>query len=78
MKSKWVWVIFVLLFFLHQDVWFWSDQSLVMGFMPIGLFYHAMFSLAAALLWASAVKWAWPSDIEAWADETNDEGEARV
>lgn len=69
MKNKWVWVIFVLLFFLHQDVWFWDDRTLVFGFMPIGLAYHALFSIAAALLWASAIKWAWPSDIETWADE---------
>lgn len=76
MKSKWVWVIFVLLFFLHQDVWFWNDQSLVFDFMPIGLAYHAAFSISAALLWVSAVKWAWPSDIEAWADEPTDGNEA--
>lgn len=76
MKNKWVWIIFVALFFLHQDFWFWDDRSLVFGFMPVGLAYHAGFSLAAALLWASAVKWAWPSDIEAWTDETEDDSEA--
>lgn len=76
MKNKWIWIIFVVLFFLHQDVWFWDDQSLVLGFMPIGLAYHAGFSIAAALLWSSAVKWAWPSDVEAWAegDESEVEG----
>ena len=76
MKNKWIRIIFVVLFFLHQDVWFWDDQSLVLGFMPIGLAYHAGFSIAAALLWASAVKWAWPSDVEAWAegDESEVEG----
>lgn len=76
MNNKAIWIIFVLLFFLHQDVWFWDDKRLVFGFLPVGLAYHAAFSLVAALLWASAVKWAWPSEIEAWADETNDEGEA--
>ena len=76
MKNIWVWIIFIALFFLHQDVWFWNDRSLVFGFMPVGLAYHAAFSIAAALLWASAVKWAWPSDIEAWADETDDDSEA--
>ena len=29
--------------FLHQDSWAWDDQSLVLGFMPIGLAYHAVF-----------------------------------
>ncbi len=74
MKSKWVWIIFVLLFILHQDFWLWDDRTLVFGVMPIGLAYHAGFSIAAALLWVSAVKWAWPSDIEAWADEDATDG----
>jgi hypothetical protein len=64
-----VWIAFVGLFLLHQDVWFWDDRTLVFGFLPIGLAYHTLFSIAAACLWAAAVKWAWPSEIEAWADE---------
>jgi len=75
MNSKVIWIIFVCLFILHQDVWFWDDKRLVFGFMPVGLAYHASFSLAAALLWASAVKFAWPSDIEAWADENSGAGD---
>ena len=63
-----IWIIFVALFVLHQDFWFWDDRTLVFGFLPVGLAYHAGFSIAAALLWAAAVKWAWPSEIEAWAD----------
>lgn len=78
MNNKAIWIIFVLLFILHQDFWLWEDKTLVFGFMPIGLAYHAGFSIAATLLWASALKWAWPSDIEAWADETSDEGEAQA
>jgi len=78
MNNKAIWIIFVLLFILHQDVWFWDDRTLIFGFMPIGLAYHAGFSIAAALLWASAIKWAWPSDIEDWADEADDEGEAKA
>ena len=76
MNSKAIWIIFVALFVLHQDVWFWDNQSLVFGFMPIGLAYHAAFSLAAALLWTAAVKFAWPSEIEAWADEADEAGDA--
>ena len=75
MNSKAIWIIFIALFVLHQDFWLWDDQSLVLGFMPIGLAYHAVFSIAAALLWTGAVKFAWPSDIEAWADEADDAGE---
>ena len=33
----------VLLYALHQDFWFWREaRPLVFGFLPIGLFYHAV------------------------------------
>jgi hypothetical protein len=54
----------LLLYVLHQDFWFWRDGSLVFGFLPIGLFYHAVYCLAcAALMWA-LVKFAWPAELE--------------
>jgi hypothetical protein len=32
---------------LHQDVWFWRvARPLVFGFLPIGLAYHAAYTLA--------------------------------
>ena len=58
----------VLLAILHQDLWNWGSAKLVFGFMPVGLFYHACYSLAAVTLWVFAIKFAWPSEIEAWAD----------
>ena len=41
------------LYALHQDFWFWREaRPLVFGFLPIGLFYHAAYTLAiSALLW---------------------------
>lgn len=65
---KTVWVLVVLLAIAHFDFWFWDDRTLVFGFMPIGLAYHACFSLACGLVWLLAVKFAWPEDLEAWAD----------
>ncbi len=59
----------VILALLHHDFWFWNDRTLIFGFMPVGLFYHALYSLAAGGLWWLAVKFAWPAHIEAWADE---------
>jgi hypothetical protein len=56
---------------LHQDFWFWGDTGLVFGFLPVGLAYHIAFSLAAAGVWALAVRFAWPEEIEAWASETS-------
>ena len=76
MNSKTIWIIFVVLFVLHQDFWNWDNTGLVFGFMPVGLAYHAGFSLAAALLWAAALKFAWPSEIEAGADEADEQVDA--
>jgi hypothetical protein len=46
----------------------------VFGFMPLGLFYHSLYSCMAAGVWAMAVKWAWPSDIEQWAESGDEAG----
>ncbi len=70
--QKVVWILALLLLVLHQDFWAWSDRTLVLGFLPIGLAYHLVFSLAAAGLWLAAVKLAWPSEIEAWADAVDE------
>lgn len=59
----------VVLAVLHQDVWFWGDRSLVAGFMPVGLAFHVGYSIVAALLWALAIKIAWPHHLEAFAEE---------
>jgi hypothetical protein len=54
-----------LLYVLHQDVWFWNDaRPLVFGFLPVGLFYHAAFTIAcSAVLWL-LVTVAWPGHLE--------------
>jgi hypothetical protein len=55
----------VTLYALHQDIWFWrTARPLVFGFMPIGLFYHACFSAAAALLLGALVRFAWPRHLD--------------
>lgn len=55
----------LVLYALHQDVWFWREaRPLAFGFLPIGLAYHVGYSVAAsALLWA-LVRWAWPAHLE--------------
>ena len=57
--------IVAVLYVLHQDFWFWHDaRPLVFGFLPIGLFYHAVFTVAtAAALWV-IVKLSWPAHLE--------------
>jgi hypothetical protein len=54
----------VLLFVLHQDLWLWDDPRMVLG-LPVGLTYHLVYCLAAALLLAFAVRFAWPEGAEA-------------
>ncbi len=60
----WIWGLVALLVVLHQDNWLWENGTLVFGFLPMGLFYHACLSLAASLTWLLAVNFAWPDDLE--------------
>ncbi|MFQ5430257.1 MAG: DUF3311 domain-containing protein [Phycisphaerae bacterium] len=57
--------LILLLIILHQDFWWWDDSdTLVFGFLPIGLAYHAAISIAAAGLWAMAVRYCWPAEAD--------------
>jgi hypothetical protein len=49
---------------LHQDNWNWKDDSLMFGFLPKGLAYHAGYSVLAAVMMAVLVKFAWPKHLE--------------
>lgn len=57
-----VWILIAILVVLHQDVWNWTDGRLLFGFMPLGLAYHVVLSISAALVWWLAVMYAWPLD----------------
>ena len=61
-------IVFVVLAILHQDFWNWDNKNLVLGFMPVGLAYHALYSLVAASFWAIVMKVAWPTELEEWAE----------
>ena len=53
------------LYVLHQDFWFWREaRPLVFGFLPIGLFYHAAYTLAISLLLWLLVRTHWPAHLE--------------
>tara|TARA_R110000850_G_scaffold64695_14_gene145083 strand:+ start:2559 stop:2780 length:222 start_codon:yes stop_codon:yes gene_type:complete len=68
MKTAAIVTVFVIFGILHQDFWNWDDSSLVLGFMPVGLAYHASYSVIAAILWALVIKFAWPTRLEEWAE----------
>lgn len=60
-----VYGMLVLLAVLHQDNWWWDmAEPMLFGFIPIGLSYHAFISIAAAVLWALAVKYCWPAGLD--------------
>ena len=63
--QKVVWGLVVLLLIVHQDFWFWEDGTLVFGFLPVGLFFHALISVAASATWFLATKHCWPADLDA-------------
>ena len=63
-------------YFLHQDFWFWRSSYLVGGFVPIGLFYQACFSVAASLLMWLLVKFAWPVHLEREIEQQESEEDA--
>ena len=64
-----VWFLVVVLAIAHFDFWYWDDKTLVFGFLPIGLAFHAGFSISCGVVWFLAVHFAWPKEVEAWADE---------
>lgn len=77
MKKKAVYFAIIVLAILHQDFWFWDDATLVFGFMPIGLAYHALYSIVAGLIWFLALTYAWPHEVEEFGKGSDaDEGAA--
>lgn len=64
----------VAMYLLHQDLWFWRRATpLVFGFLPVGLAYHAAFSLVAAVLMWLLVRHAWPAHLEAEAEKARNQ-----
>ena len=57
-------VMVVTLIVLHQDWWNWrAARPFVLG-LPVGLWYHALYTLAAAGLLALLVRYFWPEDYQ--------------
>jgi hypothetical protein len=58
-------LVIALVYALHQDVWLWrSARPLVFGFLPIGLAYHAAYTIGISLLMCGLVKYYWPSHLD--------------
>ena len=73
-KARNVVIICVAVFMvLHHDFWLWEDKTLVFGFLPSGLAYHALYSIVVAVFWYLVMKFAWPHAIEEFAESADDE-----
>ncbi len=65
MKRALLLIVVGALYVLHQDFWFWrAARPLVFGFIPIGLFYHACYTVVIAIVMWLLVIHAWPTELE--------------
>jgi uncharacterized oligopeptide transporter (OPT) family protein len=65
MKKLLLLVFVIAVYVLHQDVWnFKKAEPLLFGVLPIGLAYHAAYSILCAIMMAILVKTAWPKHLE--------------
>ena len=65
LKTLLLTLLVLAVYILHQDFWNWKKtEPLVLGFLPIGLAYHAAYSVLAAITMAVLVKFAWPKHLE--------------
>jgi len=59
------WLVVAAIYVLHQDLWFWrAARPLVFGFLPIGLAYHAAYTIAVSVVLAWLVRRHWPSHLD--------------
>ena len=65
MKKFFLFLLVLLVYAAHQDFWNWHKADpMVFGFLPIGLAYHAGYSIVCAVLMAILVKFAWPKGLD--------------
>jgi hypothetical protein len=69
------WILLVLtvgLIAAHQDFWNWKEATPLVGdFLPVGLWYHMLFCVAAAILMTLLVLTSWPTYLENAQPETD-------
>ncbi len=66
-----LYALWITLYLLHNDIWLWHDAGLALG-LPVGLFYHVCFCLAAAVMLGLLVTYARPPHLTE-ADENEGE-----
>lgn len=59
-STRWIaYLALVLLYLLHNDLWFWNDSRIIMG-LPIGLLYHVCFCFGSSILMFILIRFCWP------------------
>jgi hypothetical protein len=53
------------LIILHQDWWNWHSVRPFVLSLPVGLWYHALYTICAAVLMALLVRYLWPHNLDA-------------
>ena len=63
---KWVLLILTIgLVVIHNDWWNWSKTDpRLFGFLPVGIWYHGLYCIAASVLLALLVMFVWPKHLE--------------
>ncbi len=65
LKPLFLVLLVLAVYVLHQDFWNWRRAyPLILGFLPIGLAYHAAYSVLAAITMAVLVRLIWPRHLE--------------
>lgn len=58
-------VLILLVVILRHDYWQWNTPGyLLLGFLPVGLWWQAMVSIAAAVMMGILVRVAWPQNLQ--------------
>lgn len=65
MKSVALTIVVLVYWALHQDFWNWrTAEPFLFGFLPLGLSYHAIYTVGISGLMWLLVKLAWPEELE--------------
>lgn len=58
-------LLILLVVILRHDYWQWNTPGyLLLGFLPVGLWWQAMVSIAAAVMMGILVRVAWPQNLQ--------------
>ena len=61
-RRRTLYLLWIALFVLHNDIWLWHDDGILLG-LPVGLLYHVGFCLAAAVMMGLLVTYAQPQHL---------------